>query len=271
MPLINPVLIPLYLSAALGGVLAGSVGPPLAYSRSVTFGITLVHAVLAGALTGVYLHDVLGLQVNPLVTSILIASAMSLLTAEAISKGFPEDAAIAASVSISVSIAIIMTYEVAVSTPYGVSEALSYVFGSALLSTWEDISRLAAACIVVIPLTHIFWCEYRYIAFDPEGAESLGISVRAYRYLYYLMTAVAASTLAMSLGVLLAHVVISIPGLISLRLKTPHPFRVSYPLSISLLLIGYIIAWYLRWPPAGGVGAVSSVLVATSLVVRRGS
>jgi len=264
------LLAPVYAVAALGGILAGSVSPPLAYSKSVTFGITLMHSVLAGALIGVFLKDVAGIPVSPALTAIALASAISLLTAEAVNRGFPEDAAVAVSVGVSVSIAVVMAFEVSVRTSYGMSEAMGYVFGTAALATWEDVARLAASLILVLPLTHMFWCEYKYLAFDPEGARAMGIHVRAYRYLYFFIAAVAASVLAMSLGVLLAHVVISLPGLMALRLKTPYPFRLSYGVGVSMLVSGYVIAWLLGWPPSGGVGLVAAALIATAMVMRRG-
>ncbi len=263
-------LAPVYAVAVLGGVLAGSVSPPLAYSRTVTFGITLMHSILAGALVGVFLKDVTGVSVSPALTAIALASAVSLLTAEAVSSGFPEDAAVALSVGVSVSIAVIMAFEVSIRTSYGMSEAMGYVFGTAALATWVDVARLAASLILVLPLTHMFWYEYKYLAFDPEGARAMGIHARVYRYLYFFTVAVAASILAMSLGVLLAHIIISLPGLMALRLRTSHPFRLSYGVCVSMLVSGYCIAWLLGWPPSGGVGLVAAVLIALTMVVGRG-
>ena len=269
--LVNPILIPVYLAAVLSGLLAGSVSPALAYSKSVTFGITLMHSVLAGALIGVYLHDALHLPVNPLLTAVVMSLTASLLTAEAVARGFPEDAAVAISVSVSVSVAVIMTYIVALTTPYGVSKAFGYVFGVSALATWHDVVRLAAVLVMVIPLIHLFWCEFKYVAFDPEGAEAMGLPVRAYRYLYYFTASVAAASLAMSLGVLLAHIIISVPGLLALRVRSPNPFKLSYFVSVAVMTIGYALAWSLNIPPSGGVGVVASGALVTLLVMRRES
>lgn len=266
---IDTLTLVLYSTAVAGGLLVGSISPSLAYSRSVLLGITLMHSVLAGALIGVFINTVLGIPVPPELTAVVLAIAFSILTAEAVNRGVPEDSSIAATVSVSVSITILVTYVVSLTAPLGVSRAMSYVFGTSSIASFEDLLRVGMALVIVAPLSHIFWNEYKYVSFDPEGAEAMGLSVRFYRYLYFALASVATTALAMTLGVLLTHIVISVPGLIALRKKYVYPYRLTYLLGTIVVVGGYVLARFADIPPSGGVGIVASAIIAYVLVIRR--
>ncbi len=250
-------------------MLAGSISPALAYSRSILLGITLMHSVLAGALVGVYVSSLSTLPLSPSLVAVVFAVTASIATAEAVSRGIPEDSAISAVVSIFVAVSILFTYLVATQVPLGVSKAMGYVFGLSSLVTVNDLLRLLIALVIVVPLSHLFWYEYKFISFDPEGAEAMGLSVRFYRYLYYTLASIAATTLAMTLGVLLTHIVMTLPGLFTLRRKYIYPYRLSYLISVTIVLGGYLLATPLNIPPSGGVGLLAAVALTYLIGVRN--
>jgi len=254
------------ITALLGGALVGSISPALVVARSVTFSITLLHSVLAGGLVGVFLTDVVHAPIPPVVTATLISILISIITAEAINRGFPEDSAVATSVCISVTMTVTLTYYLSFMSPLGVSRAMSYVFGTSALTTPRDIARLAATVILVIPLVHMFWSEIKYVFFDPEGAYSMGLRVRYYRYLLYALTAATATSLAMSLGVLISHVILAAPGLLAVRLSAKRIHAIAYASSVAVMLLGYIAALLLELPPSAGVGIFASLIVIYALV-----
>lgn len=268
MLLTDQVTLMLYGVAALAGLLVGGVSPSLVISRSVTFALTLLHSLLAGALIGVYLEDVARISVPPVFTAVAFAIAASILTAEAVTRGFPEDVAVALSVAFSTTVTIILTYVVSVSTPTGMAKAMSYVFGTSAIATVGDVIRLGGAFAIIAPLTHLLWYEHKYVSFDPEGAEVMGVRVRAYRYLFYSLIAIASGSLSMSLGVLIAHVAISTPGLVA-SMKARRMFLTSYTVSLLMFLGGYSIAYIANLPPSAGVGALSVAISAGVMAVMR--
>ena len=213
-----------------------------------------------------YLTDVAHIPIPPVVTATLISILISIMTAEAINRGFPEDSAVATSVCISVTMTVILTYYLSFMSPLGVSKAMSYVFGTSALTTPRDIARLAATAILVTPLVHMFWGEIKYVFFDPEGAYSMGLKVRYYRYLLYALTAAAATSLAMSLGVLISHVILAAPGLLAVRLSARRIHVIAYASSIAIMLLGYATALLLELPPSAGVGIFASIIVIYALV-----
>jgi len=249
----------IYSTAVTSGLLAGAISPSLAYSRSILLGITLMHSVLSGALFGVFVSAVMGIPLAPSLTAVLFAITFSILTAEAVNRGIPEDAAISLVVSISVAISIIFTFLVALHVPLGVSAAMSYVFGISSILTINDLLRVIISLMLVMPLAHLFWYEYKFISFDPEGAEAMGLSIRFYRYLYYGLASVAATAIAMTLGVLLTHIIISLPGLFALRKKYLYPYRLSYLVGVTIVVGGYLISLPLSLPPSAGVGILATI------------
>lgn len=266
----NYLLLTSCIAALLGGVMVGSVSPALVIARSAVFSITLLHSVLAGGLLGVFLTDVLCMPIPPVLTATLVTVLISVVTAEATSRGFSEDSAIAMSVCTSVTMTILLTYYLSFTSPLGIPKAMSYVFGMSSLITYEDIARLGSATLLVAPLTHIFWNEVKYVFFDAEGAYSMGLRTKYYRYLLYVIAAIAAASLAMSLGVLISHIVLTAPGLIAMRLSTRRLHAVSYTLSLTMMILGYLIALALKLPPSAGVGIFASLAIIYVLVgVRR--
>ncbi len=260
----------LYLTALGSGVLAGSISPALAYSRSILLGITLMHSVLAGALVGVYLNYMTTLPLTPPLMAVIFAVTASIIAAEAVNRGVSEDTAISAVVSVYVSITLLFTYLVATTVPLGVSKAMGYVFGMSSIVTVSDLARVFISLVIVMPFAHLFWYEYKFISFDPEGAEARGLSVRFYRYLYYTLASIAATTLAMTLGVLLTHIIMVVPGLFALRGRHTYPYRISYLIGTTVVFLGYLIATPLALPPSAGVGIVSAISILYLVLVRRG-
>jgi ABC-type Mn2+/Zn2+ transport system permease subunit len=247
----------LYSVAILSGVLVGTISPALIISRSITFGLTLLHSVLAGSLLGIFISEVRGLPIPPLLTATLFTIAVSIITAEAIERGLPEDAAISTSVGVSTTVTIIIGYLISRMSPLGVSVAMGYVFGSSAIVTLTDLARIASAIIIVAPITHIFWSEFKYISFDPDSADVMGLNVRRYRYLFYSLIAVAATTLSSTVGVLMTHVIIALPGIIAIKSRTTKYHTISYAVAVSIMILGYLISKILNIPPSGGVGIVS--------------
>ncbi len=257
-----------YLTGLVAGVLVGTVSPSLVITKSVVFGVTLLHGVLAGALVGVYLEEFHSVATPPLLTAFAYALVVSLLVAEIVERGVPEDSAIGVSVAISTTLTVILTYYLSLHSPVGVSKALGLVFGTAAVSTVGDLSRLAAVSLVAVPLIHIIKPEIKYLSFDPEGFSAMGLSPRAYRYAYLSVAALTASTLTMTLGVLIAHIALVVPGLVSYTFTPRKMYGTSYVASLSLFMVGYLLSDFLGIPPSGGVGLVASVFIFLSLLRR---
>jgi len=141
--------------------------------------------------------------------------------------------------------------------------------GASSLATLEDLMKVLIVLILTIPTVHFFWKEFKYIAFDSEGAEALGLNVRFYRYLFYSLAALISAVLSSTVGVLVAHVVLAVPGAFAVRISRKNPVLFSYIISVFLMISGYILARILNLPPSGGVGIVSTILVLSLVILRE--
>ena len=258
-----------YTLAILSGILIGSVSTPLIMSRSVTFGLTMLHSILGGAILGVFLKIIFSIDVPIPLIATITAIAFSIIAAELIERGFTEDTATAFSVSTATTLTIIFSFYASSLSSTAVSEAWSYVMGSSSLATPEDIFKVFIAIILVVPMVHLLSKEFLYIAFDEEGSKAMGLNVRFYRYTFYSLVALTSATLASTIGVLVTHVVLATPGALSIRMSKKRYAFLSYFIAIAMMLAGYLLARVLNVPPSGGVGLVSTILILLMVIIRE--
>ena len=266
--MLNMILLT-YGLAVLSGILIGSISMPMVTSRSIMFALTMLHSILGGAILGIYLNIVSGMSIPVPVTATLTAIGLSILAAELIERGFAEDVAIALSVSIATTITIVFSFLAAYLSSTAIAEAWLYIAGTSAIATIDDFSRILTASIIVIPLIHMISRELKYIAFDEDGAKALGLSVRFYRYLFYSLIALAASILSSTIGVLVTHVIMAVPGAVALRFSKRGSPSISYLTAIGLMVVGYLFARVINIPPSGGVGIFSAMLILVMMAWRR--
>lgn len=250
-----------YAVASLSGLLVGSVSTILSTSRSITFGLTLLHSILGGSLLGVYLNSIFNLYLPIPFISTLVAICLSITVGELVERGFSEDMSTAFTVSIATTMTIVFGYLSSQISSVAVSRAWSYIAGTSAISTLEDLIKTTITLIIVLPITHLFFREFKYIAFDEDGSKALGLNIRVYRYTFYSLAAISASILSSTIGVLATHVVLSVPGFLSLKVFKRFSIAFTYLSSIGIMALGYYLASLLSIPPSGGVGLVSIITV----------
>ncbi|MEM1976649.1 MAG: iron chelate uptake ABC transporter family permease subunit [Nitrososphaerota archaeon] len=259
----------IYLSAAANGLLVGAISLPLIISRSTLFALTMTHAVLGGAILGIYVNEVLGVGLPIQLTAFLVALMLSILVAELSEKFFSEDVSIALAIALATTITVVFSYLLARISPAGLSQAWSYVAGTSAVATLSDLQRTLSSLAIIVPLIHMTSGEIKYISFDRDGAAALGLNTRAYRYLFFALGSLAASTLSMSIGVLATHVLLAIPGAIAVKLFRRKLFTASYLSAACLSLGGYALAQALNIPPSGGIGILSAIAILGMVVARE--
>lgn len=250
-----------YSVASLSGLLVGSISTVLATSRSVTFGLTMLHSILGGSLLGVYLNSVFNLDMPIPIISTLVAICLSIMVGELIERGFSEDMSIAFTVSIATTMTIIFGYLASQISSIAVSRAWAFIAGASAISTFEDLYKIAITIFTVLPIVHLFYREFKYIAFDEDGSKAMGLNIRMYRYAFYSLAAVSAATLSSTIGVLATHVVLAVPGILSIRVFKKYIAPLTYISSVSIMLAGYYLSSLIGIPPSGGVGLVSALTV----------
>lgn len=257
---------PFIQRAAVVGVLvslcAALLGVCLVLKRYSMIGDGLSH-VSFGALS-----LAVALGIAPLYVSIpiVIIAAFFLLHIQENGK-MKSDSAIAVVSSASLAIGITIT---ALTTGMN-TDVSSYMFGSILVMTKQDVVLSVALSIVVLILYVICYQKIFAVTFDENFARASGVQIRLYNMLISVLTAVTIVLGMRMMGAMLISSLIIFPALISMRLQKSFLGVVICAAIVSVItfLAGLIASFLFSTPTGASVVIVNLiVLIAVSLVQK---
>lgn len=228
----------------------------------------MMHSVLLAISVGIALSETVGLA--PYVWAIPIAILPTYLIALLRRRGLREDMATAIMLSITVSLSVISVYLVL--TKFRVSADLwSYVLGDPLLSTWEDVKYVSFLSSIVCVLTLSFYREFMYLAVDPEYSEVMGMRVWKYDVLLLTLLGVAVVALARSVGIVLEHVMVMLPGVIAFQISRGiwNALVISLVVSLISSIGGLVLSFFSNLAPSGLTGLIAALIFTVTLIGRR--
>ena len=227
-------------------LMAPAIGIFLVLRRYSLIADTLAHVSLAGIALGLLLG------INPIYGAIGV-TALSTVGIERLrtTKKVYGESALALFLSGSLAFAVVL-----LSLTNGFNTSLfSYLFGSIVTVTQNDVyTILVLACIVSFVL-FIFYKELVYISFDEETARASGIPTRFIDFVLILLTALVVSLSIPIVGVLLISALMIIPVVSALQFKAGFASTIFYAEMISLfsVLFGIIASFYLNLSTGGTV------------------
>jgi len=252
------------IAAILSAVIVGISSPVYTVSRTLMTGFSISHAVMAGGLIGIYLKYVLNAPIPPEMISIAFVMVLAIFTAELTERGYDPDTAGAISLAISTLFLVLFTY---LSGPYAF-RAWSIVVGTSVIVTPRDIITLAIAALITIFIIAIFHDELLHVAFDPEGCKALGYNVRFYRYVEYAVLALVVTTLTYTLGIIVSHILVAAPGVVSLSLTRRRYFYTATIIAMATTLGGYGLSYFMNTPSSVGVGILATFFIVFGEVLK---
>lgn len=221
---------PFMVRALFGGMLvslcASLLGVSLVLKRYSMIGDGLSH-VSFGALS-----IALAMGWSPLKVSIpvVVLAAFFLLRITENSR-IKSDAAIAMISASSLAIGIIVT-----SLTTGMTtDVSSYMFGSILAMTKEDVALSAVLCIIVLGLFVLCYNQVFAVTFDENFAKATGVNVGAYNMLISVLTAVTIVLGMRMMGAMLISSLVIFPCLTSMRV---------FKSFTSVVISSGILSWY---------------------------
>ena len=247
---------PFMVRALFGGMLvslcASLLGVSLVLKRYSMIGDGLSH-VSFGALS-----IALAMGWSPLKVSIpvVVLAAFFLLriTENSRIKG---DAAIAMISASSLAIGIIVT-----SLTTGMTtDVSSYMFGSILAMTKEDVALSAVLCIIVLGLFVLCYNQVFAVTFDENFAKATGVNVGAYNMLISVLTAVTIVLGMRMMGAMLISSLVIFPCLTSMRVFKSFTSVVisSGILSLVCFLLGMMASYQFSTPAGASVVVVNLI------------
>lgn len=247
---------PFMVRALFGGMLvslcASLLGVSLVLKRYSMIGDGLSH-VSFGALS-----IALAMGWSPLKVSIpvVVLAAFFLLRITENSR-IKSDAAIAMISASSLAIGIIVT-----SLTTGMTtDVSSYMFGSILAMTKEDVVLSAVLCIIVLGLFVLCYNQVFAVTFDENFAKATGVNVGAYNMLISVLTAVTIVLGMRMMGAMLISSLVIFPCLTSMRVFKSFTSVVisSGILSLVCFLLGMMASYQLSTPAGASVVVVNLI------------
>lgn len=247
---------PFMVRALFGGMLvslcASLLGVSLVLKRYSMIGDGLSH-VSFGALS-----IALAMGWSPLKVSIpvVVLAAFFLLRITENSR-IKSDAAIAMISASSLAIGIIVT-----SLTTGMTtDVSSYMFGSILAMTKEDVALLAVLCIIVLGLFVLCYNQVFAVTFDENFAKATGVNVGAYNMLISVLTAVTIVLGMRMMGAMLISSLVIFPCLTSMRVFKSFTSVVisSGILSLVCFLLGMMASYQFSTPAGASVVVVNLI------------
>lgn len=247
---------PFMVRALFGGMLvslcASLLGVSLVLKRYSMIGDGLSH-VSFGALS-----IALAMGWSPLKVSIpvVVLAAFFLLRITENSR-IKSDAAIAMISASSLAIGIIVT-----SLTTGMTtDVSSYMFGSILAMTKENVALSAVLCIIVLGLFVLCYNQVFAVTFDENFAKATGVNVGAYNMLISVLTAVTIVLGMRMMGAMLISSLVIFPCLTSMRVFKSFTSVVisSGILSLVCFLLGMMASYQFSTPAGASVVVVNLI------------
>ena len=261
---------PFIVRALIGGVLvslcASLLGVSLVLKRYSMIGDGLSH-VSFGALS-----VALAAGWSPLKISIPVVVLAAFFLLRITERGkIKSDAAIAMISASALAIGIIVTSMTTGMT----TDVSSYMFGSILAMSKEDVRFAAVLSVIVLGLFLFCYNKIFAVTFDENFARATGVNVSIYNVLFAVLTAVTIVIGMRMMGAMLISSLIIFPSLTAMRIF--KSFRgvviVSGVLSIICFSIGMVISYIYSTPAGASVVVVNlAAFLIFSLVqaVRQG-
>lgn len=245
---------PFIQRAAIVGVLvslcAALLGVCLVLKRYSMIGDGLSH-VSFGALS-----LALALGITPLYVSIpiVVIAAVFLLHLQENSR-IKSDAAIAVVSSSSLAIGVTIT---ALTTGIN-TDISSYMFGSILVMTTEDVLLSVILSVVVLVLYIVCYQKIFAVTFDENFARASGVRIKLYNLLISVLTAITIVLGMRMMGAMLISSLIIFPALISMRLQKSFLGVVigAAVISVVTFLTGLLVSFWFSTPTGASVVLVN--------------
>ncbi len=249
------------LAAILMSVTCGIIGTYIVSRRMVFISGGITHASFGGVGLGYFLG--FPPLAGAAVFAIIAALATENLTRRKILRN---DSIIAIMWSLGMAMGIIFVYL----TPGYAPNLMSFLFGSIITVSAQDLWLMFALALVVSTFFAIFYRPILYVSFDEQFAKSRGIPVMLFNYMLIILVAL---TIVMSIriaGIILVLSVLTIPQNIA-NLFTNRFDKIliaSVILGFLASFLGLIVSYYLNIPSGATIIFTLVVIYLAARVVK---
>ena len=220
------------------GVLCSVIGVYIVLRGMAFIGAGISHASFGGVALGY----ILGL--NPLLSAMFF-SVVTALAIGSVSRrsDIKEDTAIGIFFSATMAFGILC---IGLTKGYNV-DLLGYLFGSIIAVTNGDLILISITSLIVLPLIFLFFKELKFVSFDPEVAQIMGLPVKRIYYILLILTAMVIVASMKLVGIVLVSALIITPAAAAYQLceDFKHMMILSVIFGVLSSVGGLILSYYL--------------------------
>ena len=258
--LLHPAMARPLIAVIIASVVSSVVGVFTVLRGFSTLSAAITHSSFAGAsIAAVY-------GVNPLLGALIVSLGFSGLTAYA-SRGNERRADVFVGMIFGFSTAIAVLFLSLARTH--TATAWSFIVGDVLGVSLIDIYTLVAVAVVVLCVVSLFYKEFKFITFDPEAAEAMGLRVSLYHYLMVFLIALFSVVAVKVVGIILAVVLLVAPAAAAYEFSHGLERMLLLSLLISLVsgITGFLLSLYFNVATSALIGICASVAYLVALLV----
>ncbi len=235
------------IAAILSGVICGIVGSYVVSRRMVFLSGGITHASFGGIGIALYMGS------NPIIGALIFAVGSSLGIEWASQKGrIREDSAIGIIWSLGMAIGALF---MSLRAGYTSGDLSSYLFGSILMVTDNDVTALWITTLAVVVGATLFLHRVMLVAFDNDFAKSKGVNTSLVSYIMSVVTAVTIVLSIRIMGIVLLISLLSLPVVIADVMSQSYRKIVIIAPIIAVIgnVGGLIFSYYCEIPPGTAI------------------
>jgi len=250
-----------FMISILISILCPCIGFFLVLRRYSMIGDTLSHASLAGISIGLLYNG------NPIISSFIFTSICGVLI-EFLRDYFKKYAELILAIVLSLSVGIAITI---MSSGKIHANVNSFMFGSVLTVTREDLYAVLVLSIISITTLIFLYNKLVIIVFDEEAAKIGGVNVKFINYIFSILVAATISVSMRIVGVLVLSSMIALPVATAMQLGRGFKSTFLYSILFSVIdiLLSLFISYYMNCAPGGITALLSVVLLVLVMCIKK--
>jgi len=224
-----------------------------------TLSAAITHSSFAGASIAVIYG------VNPLLGALALSIGFSGLTAYASSTSERKaDAVIGMIFGFSTALAVLF---LSIASTY-TAAAWSFIIGDVLGVSWIDLYTLIVVAVATLGIMALLYKEFKFITFDPEAAEAMGLKVSIYHYVMVFLIALFSVVAIKVIGVILAIVLLIAPAASAYEFShdLEHMLIISMIITLVAGILGFILSLIFNIASSALIGITVSIAYLIALV-----
>jgi len=259
-------------ASVVAGLLLGLLGVFVVLRRTVFVSAALTQISTAGLVATLLVEERVHIETEHAWEQLAVAMTCSVVGALVLgpfrSRRLPTEAGVGASWVIGSALVVLGASRLV----HAAHDLGGLVFGNAVAVPASDLWVIVAVALLGVAALGVFAKELLFCSFDPETAQALGMPVRLWDALLFLVIGLAIPASARALGALPTFAFLTLPAaaalLLRLRLRTA--FSVAAAIGVVAAGGGYVISWIAEIPTGATMVAVAALFLLPGAVIRGG-